>query len=301
MIFDNFSNCSRDVPARLEQILGCTLQVVDGDIPDALAVYGALEGLDALIHFAALKAMGQSVEFPLEYHANYVGGFLNLLKAIDGKNVREIVFPISATVYGEPNYCMIDEGHSLWAINPYGTSKLVGEMILSDLTATPEADWSVTLLRYFNPLGAHESGLTGEVPQNSPDNLMPLIVEAVQGKRDKLSVFGADYDTPDGTAVRDYIHVMDLAEGHVAALEAQDGPGVEAVNLGTGKGSSVCELISAFADVNGVKVPSEGALRRPGDARSVFAKADLLRDKLGWQAKRDLDAMCADAWRFASR
>ena len=259
------------------------------------------ERIDAVIHFAALKAVADSVADPLSYHANNVGGLITLLEAMDAEDVRTLVFSSSATVYGEPQRLPIDEEHPTRAVNPYGQTKLICENILSDL-ARADRGWRVSLLRYFNPIGAHPSGLIGEDPTGVPNNLMPLVTRVALGKIDRLQIYGTDYPTPDGTAVRDYIHVVDLAEGHVAALEALGkGETLQLYNLGTGHGTSVMELIAAFEQATGVKVPYVAADRRPGDVAAVYAAAGKAERELGWRATRGLPEMCADSWRFASR
>ena len=300
VLFDNFSNARREVIVSLGDILGAPPELVEGDIRDPAALDRALEGVDAVVHFAALKSVGDSIAAPLDYHANNVGGLLVLLDAMRRRGIARLVFSSSATVYGEPRALPIAEDHPLAVLNPYGRTKLVGEQVLADLAAAPDADWSIAVLRYFNPIGAHSSGRIGEAPADAPTNVMPLIIRAALGQGD-LSIFGDDYDTPDGTAIRDYLHVMDLAEGHVAALERL-GPGLPGftVNLGTGEGTSVRQLVDAFERVTGQSVPVRLAPRRAGDAAAVFAAVDRAQELLGWRTRRDLATMCADAWRFAS-
>ena len=250
------------------------------------------------MHFAALKAVGESTARPLAYFANNVGGLLALLEAMDRQKVKALVFSSSATVYGKPERLPIHEDAPLATTNPYGATKLMSEDILRDLQKSDPA-WAIGLLRYFNPVGAHESGMLGEDPRGTPSNLMPYVTQVAVGKRERLQVFGNDYDTPDGTGVRDYIHVLDLAEGHVAALRhLLDGKGSITANLGTGQGYSVLELVRAFEKASGRPVPCEIVARRPGDIDACFADPALARDVLGWQARRDLDAMCADSWRW---
>ena len=303
VLLDNFSNSSPAVADRLGALAGRALRVVEGDVRDAAVVRSVLaeQHIDAVIHFAVLKAVAQSVSDPLAYHANNVGGMLTLLEAMDAQGVRTFVFSSSATVYGEPQWLPIDEEHPTRAANPYGQTKLICENILSDL-ARAECGWRVSLLRYFNPVGAHPSGLIGEDPTGVPNNLMPLLTRAASKRMAELQVFGTDYPTEDGTAVRDYVHVMDLAEGHVAALGALgEGDALQVYNLGTGRGTSVFELIAAFERATDSKVPHVRADRRPGDVAVMYASADKAKRGLGWSATRSLSDMCADSWRFARR
>jgi UDP-glucose 4-epimerase len=302
-LFDNFSNSFSAVADRLAEIVGRPIKIIEGDVGHAPAVRSVLESeqIDAVIHFAALKAVADSVSDPLAYYANNVGGMIALLEAMDAEDVRTLVFSSSATVYGEPQRLPIDEDHPRRAVNPYGRTKLICEDILADLAgAGPE--WRISILRYFNPVGAHPSGLIGEDPTSTPNNLMPLINRAASGRLAYLSVYGNDYQTEDGTAVRDYIHVMDLAEGHVAALDALERGGpLQVYNLGTGHGTSVLELIDAFESANNVRVPRKPADRRPKDVASVFAAVEKAERQLQWRATRSLPEMCADSWRFAKR
>ncbi|WP_294120979.1 UDP-glucose 4-epimerase GalE [Sphingomonas sp.] len=303
VLLDNFDNSRRSVAGRLAAIAGRPLTVIEGDVRDTALVRAALSDhrIDAVIHFAGLKAVAESVARPLDYYANNVGGLLSLLEAMDAADVRTIVFSSSATVYGEPLCLPIAEDHPTGAINPYGQGKLICETILTDL-ARAERPWRVSILRYFNPVGAHPSGLIGEEPTGMPNNLMPLVIRAAGGKLDLLSIYGTDYPTADGTAVRDYIHVVDLAEGHVAALEALGrGERFGVYNLGTGQGSSVKQLLAAFNGATGVNVPQAAAPRRPGDVAAIYASTDKAGRELGWKAKRGLNEMCADSWRFAKR
>jgi len=303
VLLDNFSNSLPAVAERLGMIAGRSLTTIVGDVRDLSLVRSALaaQRVDAVIHFAALKSVADSVADPLSYHTNNVGGMLTLLEAMEAEGVRTIVFSSSATVYGEPQHLPIDEEHPTKAVNPYGQTKLICENILSDL-ARADRGWRVSLLRYFNPVGAHPSGLIGEDPTGVPSNLMPLVTRVARGEMDCLHVYGTDYPTADSTAVRDYIHVVDLVEGHVAALEAlgKGGP-LQVYNLGTGRGTSVLELIAAFEQVNGVKVPYIAAERRPGDVAAMYAAAGKAERELGWRATRGLSEMCADSWRFATR
>jgi UDP-glucose 4-epimerase len=302
VLLDNFSNSLPDVADRLGEIAEHPLTVVAGDIRDQALVRSVLatEGIDAVIHFAAKKAVAESVADPLPYYANNVGGTLTLLEAMEAEGVRTVVFSSSATVYGEPQWLPIDERHPTGPVNPYGQTKLAVEQILSDL-ARADRGWRVSLLRYFNPVSAHPSGLIGEDPMGIPNNLMPLVTRAARGEME-LQVYGTDYPTDDGTAVRDYIHIVDVAEGHVAALEALGrGDNLQLYNLGTGRGTSVAELISAFEEATGVTVPHTAADRRPGDVAKIYADVGKAERELGWRAKRGISDMCADSWRFASR
>ncbi len=297
---DNFSNSSPEVLARLRTLSGAAPDFVAADVrdPAALDAVFATRSIAAVVHFAALKAVGESTSRPLAYFANNVGGLLCLCEAMTRHGCRSIVFSSSATVYGRPERLPIPEDAPLAATSPYGATKLMSEDILR-ATGAADASWAMAILRYFNPAGAHESGLIGEDPRGAPNNLMPYVSQVAVGKRDRLRVFGDDYDTPDGTGVRDYLHVLDLAAGHVAALrrllEAKDS---FTVNLGTGQGHSVLELVRAFEKASGRRVPYEVVARRPGDVDACFADPARARDLLGWQAQRDLDAMCADSWRW---
>lgn len=303
ILFDNFANSSAKVAERLAGLAGRLLTSIEGDIRDVPLVRSVLadQQIDAVIHFAGLKAVAESVANPLAYYLNNVGGMLALAEAMQAEQIKRIVFSSSATVYGEPQVLPIPEDHRTQAVNPYGQGKLICEQILADL-ARGDGQWQVSLLRYFNPVGAHSSGLIGEDPKGIPNNLMPLLTRAASGELGPLSVYGTDYPTADGTAVRDYIHVMDLAEGHVAALEALGrGPGCEVYNLGTGRGTSVSELIAAFEEATAVTVPQVPADRRPGDVAEIYAATGKAERELGWRAKRGLAEMCADSWRFAKR
>jgi UDP-glucose 4-epimerase len=303
VLLDNFSNSVPDVVDRLGEIAGRPLTIINGDVRDLALVRSVLtsENIDAVIHFAASKAVAESVADPLSYYANNVGGTLTVLEAMEAEGVRTFVFSSSATVYGEPQRLPIDEGHPTQAVNPYGQTKLMCENMLSDLVRA-DRGWRASILRYFNPVGAHPSGLIGEDPTGVPNNLMPLITRAALGETDRLSIYGTDYPAPDGTAVRDYIHVVDLARGHVAALEALgEGEPLQLYNLGTGRGTSVLELIGAFERVTGAKVPHVAADRRPGDVAAMYAAVGKAERELGWRATHDLAEMCADSWRFATR
>jgi len=300
VILDNLSNSRASVIDRLEAICGKRPQFVRGDIRDAALLDRVFAGhpIRAVIHFAGLKAVGESVEKPLEYYDNNVRGTLELLAAMRRAGIRTLVFSSSATVYGDPASVPIREDFPLSVTNPYGRSKLIIEDILADLDHA-EPGWRIARLRYFNPVGAHESGLIGEDPQGIPNNLMPYIAQVAIGRREFLSVFGNDYSTADGTGVRDYIHVVDLAAGHVAALNYLDGKGgLLTVNLGTGQGYSVLEMAKAFEQASGRPVPYRFAPRRPGDIAQCWADPTLAHKLLGWKATRGLEAMCADAWRW---
>ena len=303
VLLDNFINSDPSVVDRLAAAAGRPLTLVEGDVGHVPLVRSTLadQRIEAVLHFASLKAVAKSVANPLAYHQSCVGGLLALLEAMDAEEVRTLVFSSSATVYGEPRRLPIDENHTTGPLNPYGQAKLICETILSDL-ATTNSPWRISILRYFNPVGAHPSGLIGEDPKGVPNNLMPLIVRAAAGKMEVLPIFGTDYATPDGTAVRDYIHVVDLAEGHVAALGAlANGERYGLYNLGTGRGTTVSNLIAAFENATGTKIPRMAADRRPGDVAEVYAAADKAGRELGWSAKRGLMEMCADSWRFAMR
>ena len=302
LVLDNLSNSSRESLERVAAITGKRAEFVEGDIRDTALLDRLFQEheIGSVIHFAGLKAVGESVAQPLRYYDCNVTGSLRLLEAMDRAGVRNLVFSSSATVYGDPASVPIREDFPLSATNPYGATKLHIEDMLRDLhRADPR--WSVALLRYFNPVGAHESGRIGEDPNGEPNNLMPYVAQVAVGKREQLRVFGDDYDTPDGTGVRDYIHVMDLAEGHLAALDAlaRDG-GLITTNLGTGRGYSVLEMVRAFAAASGREVRYQIAERRPGDVASCYADPAHAKQVLGWEAKRGIDTMCADHWRWQS-
>jgi len=302
LILDNFSNSSPRVLERIEQIAGKRPTVIEGDIRDAalLDKLFARYPIRSVVHFAGLKAVGESVEQPMRYYDNNVVGSLRLFESMAKAGVYRLVFSSSATVYGDPHAVPIDESFPLQVTNPYGRSKLVIEEMLRDI-GRADPQWRVALLRYFNPVGAHDSGLIGEDPQGIPNNLMPFVAQVAVGRRAELSVFGNDYPTPDGTGVRDYIHVVDLARGHLAALAALDGQaGVFPVNLGTGRGYSVLEVVSAFEKASGCKVAYRIVARRPGDVAACYADPTRAREMLGWSAERGIEAMCADAWRWQS-
>ena len=302
VILDNFANSHPRVLERLQRITGKPVVCEEGDVADKQFVKGVIERhrIQGVIHFAADKAVGESVAKPLKYFRNNICGAVSLFEAMTETGCDVLVFSSSATVYGDPASVPIREDFPRTHTNPYGHTKLVCEdMLYAIERAQPQ--WKIAILRYFNPVGAHPSGLIGEDPSDIPNNLMPYITQVATGKRPELSVFGDDYPTPDGTGVRDYIHVMDLAEGHVAALKAlfDKGRGFT-VNLGTGHGYSVLDVVKAFEKASGRKVPYRIAPRRPGDAAQCYADPALAREVLGWQATRTLDEMCADSWRWQS-
>jgi len=300
MIFDNLANSSIRVLDRIEAITGVRPRFVEGDIRDSGALTATFREfpIDSVIHFAGLKAVGESVAEPLRYYDNNVLGSLRLCEAMAAAGVRQMVFSSSATVYGDPHAVPIREDFPLQATNPYGRTKLHIEEMLRDFAASDPA-WRIALLRYFNPVGAHHSGLIGEDPRGTPNNLMPYVSQVAIGRRTELGVFGNDYPTPDGTGVRDYIHVVDLARGHLAALAALErSAGVLTVNLGTGRGYSVLEVVAAFEKASGQRVAHRIKPRRPGDVAACYADPALAGELLGWRAEYDLDAMCRDAWRW---
>lgn len=300
VIVDNLSNSKRSMVGRMESITGKTLTFVELDMRDRVALEAvfASHGIEAVIHFAGLKAVGESVEQPLRYYDNNVEGSLVLFETMAKFGVKTLVFSSSATVYGNPASVPIYEHFPLGATNPYGRSKLMVEDILRDM-AVADPTLRIALLRYFNPVGAHESGLIGEDPNGIPSNLLPFIAQVADGRREALSVFGQDYPTPDGTGVRDYIHVVDLAIGHVRTLEKlESGAGVHTINLGTGRGYSVLEMVRAFERASGVTIPLRFAPRRAGDVAQCYADVGLAERELGWKAERSLDQICIDAWRW---
>jgi UDP-glucose 4-epimerase len=299
---DNFRNSSPRVLERLAELGGRTPVFERADVCDAAALDAVFQRhrIDATVHFAALKAVGESAALPLAYHRNNLDGLLTVCESMRAHGVGRFVFSSSATVYGEPQQLPLTEDAPVSATSPYGRTKLFGEQILADLAAA-EPTWHNAVLRYFNPVGAHPSGRIGEDPRGTPNNLMPYVSQVAVGRRDKLSVWGKDYPTPDGTGVRDYIHVVDLAEGHVAALQRLlDHPASFTVNLGTGRGHSVLEVVAAFAAASGRPVPYEIRPRRPGDVASCWADPGRAQQLLGWQARLDLATMCTDAWRWQS-
>jgi UDP-glucose 4-epimerase len=299
-IIDNLRNSKASVLDRIERIVGRRPPFAQVDIRDrtALRTLFSTHRFDAVVHFAGLKAVGESVAKPLEYFANNVSGSIVLFECMTEANVKAIVFSSSATVYGDPASVPILEDFPLSATNPYGRTKLMIEDILRDV-AKADSAWRIGLLRYFNPAGAHASGIIGEDPNGIPNNLIPYVAQVAAGKLKELSIYGNDYPTPDGTGVRDFIHVVDLAQGHLAALNVlHERPGVLAANLGTGRGYSVLEMVSAFSAASGKKVPYRIVARRPGDIAQCYADPALAREMLGWRAKLGIDAMCADTWRW---
>lgn len=300
VLYDNLSNSSRDVVRRVEQITGQDIPFVEGDIRDTSLLIDVIRkhNIGAVAHFAGLKAVGESVAKPIEYYACNVQGSISLLQAMQETAVKSLVFSSSATVYGDPSYLPIDELHPTSATNPYGRSKLHIEEMLFDVACSDDS-WRIACLRYFNPVGAHDSGLIGEDPQGIPNNLMPFIANVATGKLPVLNIFGDDYPTPDGTGVRDYIHVLDLAAGHLAALSyLENNRGWQAINLGTGKGYSVLDMVQAFEKASGQAVPYKIAPRRPGDVASCYAQADKAVSKLNWRACRTLEEMCQSTWNW---
>jgi UDP-glucose 4-epimerase len=303
VVVDDLSNSSEESLRRVRHLADGDLSFHRVDLRDveALDAVVAGAGIDSVIHFAGLKAVGESVEQPVRYWDVNVSGTVALLEVLERHGIRKLVFSSSATVYGEPERVPIDESAAVGATNPYGRTKQAIEMLLGDVAGS-SPDWHVVLLRYFNPVGAHPSGDIGEDPNGIPNNLMPFVMQVAVGRRDELTIFGDDYPTPDGTCVRDYIHVMDLAAGHLAAIEHIDSlPGCRAVNLGTGSGSSVLEVVAAASEVVGRPLPHRIGPRRPGDVPASFADPALAAELLGWRAERTLPEMCADAWRWQSR
>ncbi|SHL73790.1 UDP-glucose 4-epimerase [Anaerocolumna jejuensis DSM 15929] len=300
IVADNLCNSSEESLARVKKITGKDIRFYKVDLlwEKELREIFQKEKIEAVIHFAGLKAVGESVQKPLEYYHNNITGTLVLLHIMREFGVKNIVFSSSATVYGKPETVPIKEDFPLSATNPYGKTKLMLEDILRDLYQA-DSSWNVILLRYFNPIGAHKSGTIGEDPQGIPNNLIPYITQTAVGKLETVGVFGNDYDTPDGSGVRDYIHVVDLAEGHVKAVEKLAGqPGIRTYNLGTGIGYSVFDMIKAFSQVCGKEIPYVIKPRRPGDIAVCYADASLAKEELDWSAKRGLDEMCEDAWRW---
>ena len=303
VVADNFVNSCEEAVRRVRTITGKDFAVYDADVRDREKMERIFSenAIDAVIHFAGLKAVGESCRKPLEYYDNNIYGTLVLLETMRAHGVKTIVFSSSATVYGVPERLPLDETCRTGGVtNPYGATKYYLEGILTDVWKA-DNEWNVILLRYFNPVGAHESGLIGEDPKGIPNNLMPYIAQVASGKLDKIRVFGNDYNTPDGTGVRDYIHVVDLARGHLAALAGCKNAGVHIYNLGTGKGCSVLDLIHAFEKACGKTLPYEICARRPGDVDANYACPDKAKRELGWEAKYDLERMCVDQWRWQSR
>jgi UDP-glucose 4-epimerase len=304
IVYDNLSNSSTVALERVKEITGQPVTFIEGDIRDTKQLSFAMKehAIDAVIHFAGLKAVGESVDEPLMYYDNNVAGSVSLLETMKQCGVKKVIFSSSATVYGDPASVPILEDFPISATNPYGQSKLMVEEIMRDLY-TSDNSWNISLLRYFNPVGAHKSGLIGEDPSGIPNNLMPYISGVAVGRYETLSVFGDNYPTVDGTGVRDYIHVVDLAKGHVKALEAFANPNVDGlftVNLGTGKGYSVLEMINAFASASSKEVNYRIADRRPGDIASCYADPSLAKKLLDWEAENDIVSMCEDTWRWQS-
>lgn len=300
VIADNLVNSKREAVRRVERIVGRPVPFYEIDVCDkaALAKVFDAHSIDAAIHFAALKAVGESITKPIEYYRNNLDSLLVLLETMRERAIKKFVFSSSATVYGVPERSPVDESFPMSATNPYGQSKIIGEQILRDLERA-DPSWRIATLRYFNPVGAHESGLIGEDPAGVPNNLMPYVAQVAVGKLEKLRVFGGDYDTPDGTGVRDYIHVVDLARGHVAALNALDTRDASVlVNLGTGRGYSVLEVVRAFEAASGRKVPYEIVERRSGDVAACYAGTEKAEKLLGWRAQYGIERMCADHWRW---
>jgi len=303
VIVDNLSNSSTKVLNRIESITGKMPTFIEADICDAKAMDDVFKqhNISAVVHFAGLKAVGESNDIPLSYYHNNVSGSVTLFKVMANHGVKNLVFSSSATVYGDKNVSPLDESMQTSATNPYGQTKLMIEHILFDL-ANSDSDWSIACLRYFNPIGAHKSGLIGENPNGIPNNLLPYVSQVAVGRLKQLQVFGDDYDTIDGTGVRDYIHVVDLALGHVKALQKLDViTGCQPINLGTGNGTSVLEIVNTFKEISGQEIPYSIAPRRAGDIATVYANADIANNLLEWHAERDLTAMIEDTWRWQSQ
>ena len=303
VVLDNFANSSRKSLERVRQISRKPFAVVEGDIRDQAVLEKTLKdfGCAAVIHFAGLKSVLESVNSPLDYYDNNVIGSHRLLRAMQTSGVKRMIFSSSATVYGDPKFLPYTEDHPLNPVNPYGRTKLIVEEMLRDLSAS-DPTWSIGILRYFNPIGAHESGLIGEDPKGVPNNLLPFVAQVAVGRRERLNIWGNDYDTADGTGVRDYIHVVDLAQGHVAALKSLEQTGCFALNLGTGRGNSVLEVVKAFEQASGKPIPYDMRPRRSGDIASCYAATDRATRYLGgWRATRDIETMCRDHWRWQSQ
>ena len=303
IIVDNFCNSSPEVLNKIKQITNKDFKFYEVDLLDEENLEEVFKenNIESVIHFAGLKAVGESVAKPIEYYHNNITGTLILLKLMKKYNCKKIVFSSSATVYGNPASLPIKEDFPLSTTNPYGSTKLMIEQILQDVCVA-DADFSVAILRYFNPIGAHESGLIGEVPNGIPNNVMPYILKVASGEYEALTVFGNDYNTPDGTGVRDYIHVVDLAKGHLKALDKiREEKGVKIYNLGTGNGYSVLDLVTNFEKVNGVKVNYKIGARRPGDIAACYADPSKAKEELGWTAERGIEEMCRDAWNFVRK
>ncbi len=299
-VVDNLCNSSEESLVRVKELSGRDVEFENVDISDKERLTEVVKGsgFDSVIHFAALKAVGESVSQPLRYYQNNITGTLVLCEVMQEQGVKNIVFSSSATVYGDPHTVPITEDFPLQATNPYGRTNLMMEYILSDLHVA-DSDFNVALLRYFNPIGAHESGRIGEDPNGMPNNLLPFVAQVAIGRREKVSVFGDDYDTPDGTGVRDYIHVVDLAVGHLRALEKlAESPGIVTCNLGTGRGYSVIEMIKAMEKASGNSIAYEVVARRPGDIAECYADPAYAEKILGWKAERGIEEMCRDAWKW---
>jgi UDP-glucose 4-epimerase len=302
-VVDNLSNSKEEALLRVRELTGKSLDFHQVDLLDKMALNTIFESaaIEAVIHFAGLKAVGESVTIPLHYYQNNVTGTLNLCQVMQQHQVKNLVFSSSCTVYGDPQTVPISEDAPLSAVNPYGRTKLMIEEILRDLHQA-DSSWNIILLRYFNPVGAHESGQIGEDPHGIPNNLLPYITQVAVGKLAGLSVFGHDYPTSDGTGVRDYIHVVDLATGHLKALDKLvENPGVVSYNLGSGRGHSVLEVVAAFEKATGQKIPYRIVDRRPGDAAAAYANSSKAKAELGWATEKDIYAICADAWRWQSQ
>lgn len=303
VVIDNLVNSSKKSIERVEELTGKKISFYEEDLLNekALDDIFAKEKIDSVIHFAALKAVGESCEIPLRYFDNNLTGTLNLLKIMEKYSVKSLVFSSSATVYGKPASVPIREDFPLSVSNPYGRTKLIIEDMLRDIFKA-DNEWDIALLRYFNPIGAHESGRIGENPNGIPNNLLPYVAKVAAGQLECVNVFGDDYDTPDGTGVRDYIHIMDLASGHIKALEKlSEHPGLVTYNLGTGVGYSVLDIIKSFEKACGKKIPYKITPRRPGDIDMCYADPAKAKEELGWEAVRDIDKMCEDAWRWQSQ
>lgn len=300
VVIDNFSNSKKDVIEKIKQITKKDFKFYEGDVKDKNLLEKIFKenNINSVIHFAGFKAVGESVENPLKYYNNNLESTINLLEIMNKYNCKKLVFSSSATVYGKPKTLPIKESFPLSTANPYGTTKLMIEMILKDLYIS-DNEWSIAVLRYFNPIGAHQSGLIGENPNDIPNNLMPYIVKVANNELDHLNIFGNDYDTIDGTGVRDFIHVVDLANGHIKAIEKiNNKKGIDYYNLGTGKGYSVLELIKAFEKSNDIKIKYEITKRRPGDIDACYADPSYAKKELNWEAKKDINEMCKDAYNF---
>ena len=301
VVVDNFSNSSPESLRRVQKLTGKTVTFYEADIRDSEMMDKIFKShkVDAVIHFAAFKAVGESCKLPLKYYENNISGTVSLLQVMEKNNVKKIIFSSSATVYGDPERLPLDENCRLSTTNPYGSTKLMMENIMQDLYKA-DNEWNIILLRYFNPVGAHESGLIGEDPKGIPNNLMPFVAQVASGKLQCINVFGNDYDTPDGTGVRDYIHVVDLALGHIAAIEQCTKAGVHIYNLGTGHGYSVLEMITAFEKACGKKLPYKICERRSGDIAACYASPDKAKAELKWEAKFGIEEMCASQWKWQS-